>query len=195
MNGRDWNPQELDHVRRSGDHPAAGGQRLRERGHPQIDPVLDAEQLAAPGAARAEDAERVGLVDHQPRAEARRTARRSPAAARRRPPSRTRRRPRRGSRRRRPPPSPACARAGRAGCGGRPAAWPARGCSRRGSRRGRRSRRSPCRPGARIVPSAPRLAWWPVVKTIAASVSEPLGQLAARAPGADRSCRSGSGSR
>ena len=25
-------------------------------------------------------------------------------------------------------------------------------------------------PGARIVPSAPRFAWWPVVKTIASSV-------------------------
>ena len=33
-----------------------------------------------------------------------------------------------------------------------------------------RSRRSRCRPGARIVPSVPTLAWWPVVKTIASSV-------------------------
>jgi hypothetical protein len=31
-------------------------------------PVLDAEQLGRPGAARAEDAGAVGLVDHQPRA-------------------------------------------------------------------------------------------------------------------------------
>ena len=52
----------------------------------------------------------------------------------------------------------------------RRAAWRARAGSRRGSRRGRRSRRRRCRPAPRIVPSAPRLAWWPVVKTIASSV-------------------------
>ena len=67
-------------------------------------------------------------------------------------------------------PSRAVARAGRSGCAGTPGAWRARGCSRRGSRRGRRSRRSPCRPGPRIVPSAPTFAWWPVVNTSAASV-------------------------
>ena len=118
-----------------------------------------------------EHAERVRLVDHQPRAVARaqlgdlrqrgdvalhrehavdddqdRRRRRSAAALER------------------------AARAGRAGCGGTRAAWPGRGCSRRGSRRGRRSRRSTVSPGPRIVPSAPRLAWWPVVNTSAASV-------------------------
>ena len=52
----------------------------------------------------------------------------------------------------------------------RRAAWRARAGSRRGSRRGRRSRRRRCRRAPRIVPSVPRLAWWPVVKTIASSV-------------------------
>ena len=94
-------PQVLDDLGRPGDEPAAGGQRLRERAHAQVDPVLDAEQLARPGAARAEHADAVGLVDHQPRAVALRTARRSRAAARRRPPSRRRRRRRRARRRRR----------------------------------------------------------------------------------------------
>ena len=131
----------------------------------------------------------VGLVDHQARAVARGTARRSPAAARRRPPSRRRRRRRRGRRRRRPRRARARARACRGGCGGRGGAWPGRAGSRRGSRRGRRSRRSTVSPGPRIVPRQPRLAWWPVVKTIARLGAEPVGQLAPRARGGGRSCR------
>ena len=48
--------------------PAAARERLGEGAHPQVDPVLDAERLAGAGAARAEDADAVRLVDHQPRA-------------------------------------------------------------------------------------------------------------------------------
>ena len=61
--------QKLDHVGRARDHAAARGQRLRERGHPQVDLVRDAEQLGSPGAAPAQNAEGVGLIDHQARAE------------------------------------------------------------------------------------------------------------------------------
>ena len=63
--------------------------------------VLEPEQLAGPGAARAEHADAVRLVDHQPRAVALGTARRSPAGRRGRPPSRRRRRRPPGRRRRR----------------------------------------------------------------------------------------------
>ena len=52
----------------AGDHAAAGGERLGEGRHPQIDVVLDAEQLAGAGSAGTEHAEAVRLVDHQPRA-------------------------------------------------------------------------------------------------------------------------------
>ena len=69
--------QEVDHLVRAGDEAAAGGERLGERAHAQVDVGLDAEQLAAPGAARAEHAGAVRLVDHQPRAVAPGTARRS----------------------------------------------------------------------------------------------------------------------
>ena len=48
--------------------PPQRGERLRERAHPQVDVVLDAEQLAGAGAAGAEHAGAVRLVDHQPRA-------------------------------------------------------------------------------------------------------------------------------
>ena len=170
-------PQELDHVGRSGDHAAARGQRLGEGRHPQVDAVLDAEQLGGAGAAGAEHAEGVGLVDHQPGAVAAGRARRSRAAGRRRPPSRTRRRRRPARRRRR--------LAARRSC------FSSR--SRRLWRKARslaRERMQPSRieawspesaitvsPGPRIVPSAPRLAWWPVVNTIAASVPDPVGEL------------------
>ena len=68
MKGRDGDPQELDHLGGARDHAAARGQGLGERRHPQIHVGLDAEELAGACAARAEHAEAVGLVDHQPRA-------------------------------------------------------------------------------------------------------------------------------
>ena len=43
--GTRLDPQVLDDVGRAGDEAAAGGQRLGERAHSQIDPILDAEQL------------------------------------------------------------------------------------------------------------------------------------------------------
>ena len=55
-------------LRRPRDETAAGGQRLRERAHPQVDAILDAQQLGGAGAARPEHAGAVRLVDHQPRA-------------------------------------------------------------------------------------------------------------------------------
>ena len=67
-NGRETDPQVLDHLRRAGDEAAAGGERLGEGAHPQVHALLDAEQLRGAGAARAEHADAVRLVDHQPRA-------------------------------------------------------------------------------------------------------------------------------
>ena len=170
-NGRDWIRRKSITSAGPAITPPQRGERLRERRHPQVDAVLDAEQLAGAGAARAEHAER--RAPRRPSA-ARRSARHSVgdlrAAARRRPPSRRRRRRRRGPRRRRPPPAPACC-----------SSW-----SRRLWRKARsfaRESRQPSRieawspesattvsPGPRIVPSAPRFAWWPVVKTSASSV-------------------------
>ena len=60
--------QEVDHVGRAGDDATARRERLGERGHAQIDAVLHAEQLAGTGAAGSENAERMRLVNHQPRA-------------------------------------------------------------------------------------------------------------------------------
>ena len=60
--------QVVDDLVRAGDEAAAGGERLRERPHPQVDAVLDPEQLGRPGPARAEHAGAVRLVDHQARA-------------------------------------------------------------------------------------------------------------------------------
>ena len=51
-----------------GDEAAAGSEALRERSHPQVHVVLQAEQLAGTGATGAEHADPVRLVDHQPRA-------------------------------------------------------------------------------------------------------------------------------
>ena len=67
-NARDWMRRKSIDLVRAGDEAAAGGERLRERAHPQVDAVLDAEQLGGAGAARAEHAGAVRLVDHQPRA-------------------------------------------------------------------------------------------------------------------------------
>ena len=63
--------QVVDHVGRPGHEAAAGGERLGEGAHAQVDPVLDAEQLGGPRAAGAQHAGAVGLVDHQARAVAR----------------------------------------------------------------------------------------------------------------------------
>ena len=116
MNGRDW-------IRRNSitsagpaitpPHEASDFENVAIR---RSTSVLDAEQLGGARAARAEHAERVRLVDHQPRAEPCGTARRSRAAAPRRPPSRTRRRRRPARRRHRRRPSRACARGGPCGC-------------------------------------------------------------------------------
>ena len=57
--------QILDHVGRARDEAPAGGEALGEGAHPQVDPVLDPEQLAGAGAALAEHPDRVGLIDHQ----------------------------------------------------------------------------------------------------------------------------------
>ena len=58
--GARGDPQVLDHVGRAGDEAAAGGEALGEGAHPQVDLVLEAEQLAGAGAARAEHARRRG---------------------------------------------------------------------------------------------------------------------------------------
>ena len=125
----------------------------------------------APAPARPEHSGAVGLVDHQPRAVALAQLADLARAARCRPPSR-RRRPRRRARRRRRP--------GRA-------ASIFSSLSRRLWRKGRslaRESRQPSRieawsaestitvsPGPSSVPSVPTLAWWPVLNTIASSVS------------------------
>src|SRR3954471_950453 len=57
--------QEVDHVVRAGDEAAAGGERLRERAHAQVDVVLAVEQLRRAPAELAQHADPVGLVDHQ----------------------------------------------------------------------------------------------------------------------------------
>src|SRR5438128_1126551 len=59
------NPQVLDYVGRPGDEAAAGGEALGEGAHAQVGLALEAEQLAGAGAASAEDAGAVRLVDHQ----------------------------------------------------------------------------------------------------------------------------------
>ena len=66
MNGREAIAQVLDHLGRTGDEAAAGGEALREGAHPQVDLVLEPEELAGAGAAGAEHADGVRLVDHQP---------------------------------------------------------------------------------------------------------------------------------
>ena len=91
--------QVVDDLVAAGEEAAAAREALGERAHPQVDAILDAEQLRGAGAARAEHAGAVRLVDHQPRAEARAQVGDLAAAARRRPPSRRRRRRRRGCRR------------------------------------------------------------------------------------------------
>ena len=59
--------QVVDERRRARDIPAAGGERLRQRPHPDVDPArIDAEMLENAVPARAQDAEIVGRVDHQP---------------------------------------------------------------------------------------------------------------------------------
>ena len=164
-------PQEVDHVGRSGDHAAAGGERLRERRHPQVDarPRRRAARWRPRRARRARRAPCASsTISRAPWRSARSAISGSGATSpsiEKTPSTTTRiaaavgRAPARGA-------SPA----GRAGCGGRRAASRARAARRRGSRRGRRSRRRRCRSGPRIVPIAPRLAWWPVVKTSASSV-------------------------
>ena len=120
MNGREAIRRNSITSAGPGDHAAARGQRLRERRHPQVDPVLDAEQLGA-CRRRARRARRA-RAPRRPSGGRRsaRTARRSRAAARRRPPSRTRRRRRPARRRRRDSArSQRASRADRAGCGGR----------------------------------------------------------------------------
>ena len=147
--------------------------------HPQVDPVLDAEQLGRAGAARAEHAERVGLVDHQARAVAAAELgdlgqRRDVALHREDAVDDDE--------------DAAAVRCGaaRACCSSR-----SRRLWRNGAQLGAREDAAvedrgvvarvgdrPCRPGPRIVPSAPRFAWWPVVNTSASSVPEPVGELA-----------------
>ena len=142
--GRDWTRRKSITSNEPAMNPPQEASDFENVAHPQVDAVLDPEQLGGPGAARAEHARTVRLVDHQPRAvapaqlgDARQVAT-SPSIEKT--PSTTTSTP---------PPSPAArssaSRACRAGCGGTRAAWRARGCSRRGSKRGRLSRRSPCR--------------------------------------------------
>jgi len=64
--GARLDPEEVDHLVGAGDEAAARRERLRERAHPQVDAVLDPEQLGRAGAAGAEHAGAVRLVDHQP---------------------------------------------------------------------------------------------------------------------------------
>ena len=58
--------QELDDVGGPRDEAAAGGEALGEGAHAKVDPVGDPEQLAGACAGRAEDSDRMGLVNHQP---------------------------------------------------------------------------------------------------------------------------------
>ena len=150
--------QVVDDLVRAGDEAAAGGERLRERAHPQVDAVLDPEQLGRPGPARAEHAGAVRLVDHQARAvrlaQLDDLGQRGDVALHREDAVDDHE----DRRRRRPSPAGAPSRASRAGCGGTRAAWRARAGSRRGSRRGRRSRRSRCRRGRAACRACPR---WP----------------------------------
>ena len=67
MKAREENAQELDHVGGPDDEAAAGGEALGEGPHPQVDLVLEPEQLRGAGPAGAEHAGSVRLVDHQPR--------------------------------------------------------------------------------------------------------------------------------
>ena len=66
-NGRDGDPQVVDHIRRAGDEAPAARKRLREGAHAQVDSVLDLVEVAASGATGAEDADGMRLVDHQAR--------------------------------------------------------------------------------------------------------------------------------
>lgn len=59
--------QVVDERRRARDIPAAGGQGFRQRPHPDVDPArIDAEMLEHAVPVRAQDAEIVSRVDHQP---------------------------------------------------------------------------------------------------------------------------------
>ena len=170
-NGARGDPQVVDHLGRPGDEAAAGGERLGEGAHAQVDAVLDAQQLGGARAARAEHAGAVRLVDHQARAVALAQLddvhQRRDVALHREDAVDDDQHAAAVALRRAPAPARACP----CGCGGRGASWPARAARRRGSRRGRRSRRSPCRRGRAACRACPTLAWWPVVKTIASSVS------------------------
>ncbi len=58
--------QELDDVAVSGDEAAARGQRLGKRPHPQVHPILDAEQLSRSRTTLAEHSHGVRFIDHEP---------------------------------------------------------------------------------------------------------------------------------
>src|SRR5204862_7060698 len=56
--------QVLDHLPGAGDEPPARGAALGEGPHPEVDLVLNPEQLARPRAALPADSDRVALVAH-----------------------------------------------------------------------------------------------------------------------------------